>query len=69
MIKITKHGRGYKAPTPPTYYSCTCRYCGCEFEFEDSEYKLDSTMREAFSFRPAMYIICPECHCKNYEWY
>ena len=68
-MKIITHGNNYIEPSPPKNYACKCRQCRCKFEFKDSEYKLDSTIREAFTFRPAMYIMCPECHCKNYEWH
>lgn len=67
MINITKHGREYKAPTPPTYYSHTCRYCGCEFEFSDRDTK--HTYEKVTSYgRPALYIDCPECKTRSYEW-
>lgn len=72
MVNITKHGREYKAPTPPTYYSCTCRHCGCEFEFSDrdTDYALDMvTFDMGSNFRPAFYIYCPECKTKSYEWH
>ena len=68
MINIIKHGKEYKAPTPPTYYSCTCRYCGCEFEFSDRD--TDWTYQKTTSYgRPAFYIDCPECNTRLYEWH
>ena len=67
MIVITKHGREYKAPTPPIYYSCTCRYCGCEFEFSNRD--IDWTYdRVSTDGRPAFFIDCPECNKRIYEW-
>ena len=66
MINITKHGREYKAPTPPTYYSCTCGCCGCEFEFSSRD--IDYTYDIVSDCRPAFFIDCPECNKRIYEW-
>ena len=68
MINIIKHGREYKAPTQPTYYSCTCRDCGCEFEFSsrDIDWTYDRVSTEG---RPAFFIDCPECNKRIYEWF
>lgn len=67
MILITKHGREYHAPASPTYYSCTCPDCECEFEFDnlDLNWTYDMTTSEG---RPAFYVNCPECNKRLYEW-
>ena len=68
MINIIQHGREYKAPTPPTYYSCICSGCECKFEFSDRDcdytYDMVST-----TGRPAFFIDCPECNKRIYEWF
>ena len=67
MVNIIKHGKEYKAPTPPTYYSHTCRNCGCEFVFSSRD--IDYTYnRASANGKPAFYIDCPECYTRSYEW-
>lgn len=43
MIKILKHGKKYSK------FQLTCPFCGCEFEYEESDLEDDSFIR------------CPDC--------
>lgn len=67
MVNIIKHGREYKAPTPPTYYTYICRNCGCVFEFSgrDIDWTYDRVSTDG---KPAFFIDCPECNTRSYEW-
>ncbi len=43
MIKILKHGKKHSK------FQLTCPFCGCEFEYEESDLEDDSFIR------------CPDC--------
>ena len=67
MVVILKHGRKYKAPTPPIYYSYTCYQCECKFAFTDRDTKYTYERTTSYG-EPVFYIDCPECKTRSYEW-
>jgi len=59
-MKIIKHGE------MPETVSFECNFCGCIFECERGEYKVDA---DNAYFPPNLYHSCPECgqNCMG-EW-
>lgn len=61
MIKVIKHGEKKK-------FTATCPDCGCEFEYELEDLKVDYSRYLATS--PGQYrrnVLCPECNKKIYH--
>jgi hypothetical protein len=58
MVRIIKEG---KKPEDDEY-TCTCGRCGCEFEFQKKEAKMESDYRET-----RMTIECPCCKMTCYN--
>ena len=55
MIKILKHGKNPRLKT-------TCPECGCEFEFAESDLKVDGTVcLTTYPCQFKRYVMCPEC--------
>lgn len=56
-MKVIKHGNTYKEET--------CKRCGCVFEYNENDIKVDSDYREYFGDFHCSYeewVGCPECY-------
>ena len=54
-IKIIKEGK-------TTKFTKTCPRCGCEFEYEEEDVKVDSSVcLTSYPAKYATYVICPCC--------